>query len=105
MVDHAQAVIVDVAHRMAQLCLDAGDPAGAEWAAHQSLLASPGNEALFRDRMQAAEATGNPAGVEAVMDELCEFIEGGNPYDTLHPETIATYEKLSKRRRHEAAAG
>jgi hypothetical protein len=90
---------------MAQLCLDAGDLAGAEWAAHQGLRASPGNEALFRDRMQAADAAGNPAGVEAVMDELCEFIEGGNPYDTLHPETIATYEKLSKRRRHEAAAG
>ncbi|MGH9010467.1 MAG: hypothetical protein ACRDYF_11580 [Acidimicrobiia bacterium] len=105
LVGHAEATVVDVAHRMAQLCLEADDPAGAQWAAHHGLLASPGNEVLFRDRMEAAHAAADPAGVEAVMDELCDFIEGGNPYDTLHPDTIATYEKLSKRRRHEAAAG
>jgi nucleotide-binding universal stress UspA family protein len=105
LVGHAEATVVDVAHRLAQLCLEAGDPGGAEWAAHHGLLASPGNEALFRDRMEAAYAAGDPARVEAVMDELCDFIEGDNPYDTLHPDTIATYEKLSKRRRHEAAAG
>jgi hypothetical protein len=49
--------------------------------------------------MAAANAAGNPAGVEAVMEELCEAIEAGNPFDTLHPETLALYEKLSKRQR------
>jgi len=55
----------------------------------EGLLASPGNEALFRDRMLAADAAGNPAAVEAIMDEVCDFIDGSNPYDALHPETLA----------------
>jgi nucleoid-associated protein YgaU len=99
LVAHAEALVVEAAHRMATLCMEHDDPASADWAARQGLLASPGNEALFRDRMAAANAAGNPAGVEAVMEELCEAIEAGNPFDTLHPETLAMYEKLSKRQR------
>jgi hypothetical protein len=94
--DGVAPVIVD---RMATLCMEHGDPASADLAARQGLLASPGNEALFHDRMAAANAAGNPAGVEAVMEELCKAIEAGNPFDTLHPETLAMYEKLSKRQR------
>jgi hypothetical protein len=105
LVAHAEALIVDAAHRLVELCLKRDDPAGADWAARQGLLASPGNEALFRDRMLAADAAGNPAAVEAVMDELCDFIDGGNPYETLHPETLATYERLSRRRLQRAGFG
>jgi hypothetical protein len=99
LVAHAEALVVEAADRMAKLCVEHGNPAAADWAARQGLIASPGNEALFRHRMVAADAAGNPAGVEAVMEELCEAVEAGNPFDTLHPETLALYEKLSKRQR------
>jgi hypothetical protein len=51
--------------------------------------------------MLAADAAGNPAGVEAVLDELCQVVEALEPYDALHPETLAVYERVS--RRHQAA--
>ncbi len=99
LVARTDAVIVDAAHRLAQLCLDAGDIRSAEWALSQGLLASPGNELLYRDRMLAADAAGNPAGVEAVLDELCQVVEALEPYDALHPETLAVYERVSRKRR------
>ena len=68
-------------------------------AAGQGLLASPGDEVLYRERMLACDLAGNPAGVEAVMDELVAVAEALEPYDTLHPATIALYERLSHRRR------
>jgi hypothetical protein len=34
-----------------------------------------------------------------------EAIEAGNPFDTLHPETLAMYEKLSKRQRLRLGGG
>jgi len=71
----------------------------AEWALSQGLLASPGNELLYRDRMLAADAAGNPAGVEAVLDELCQVVEALEPYDSLHPETLGVYESVSRKRR------
>jgi hypothetical protein len=33
------------------------------------------------------------------MDELVAAAEALEPYDTLHPETVALYERLSHRRR------
>jgi hypothetical protein len=49
--------------------------------------------------MLACDLAGNPAGVESVMDELCEVVETLQPYDELHPETLALYERISHRRR------
>jgi hypothetical protein len=49
--------------------------------------------------MLACDLAGNPAGVEAVMDELGAVAEALEPYDTLHPETITLYNQLSHRRR------
>ena len=40
--------------------------------------------------MLACDLAGNPAGVEAVMDELVAAAEALEPYDTLHPETVAS---------------
>lgn len=94
-----EAAAADAAHTLAQLYLEAGDPAGATWAANQGLKAALGDEILFRDRMLACDLAGNPAGVERVMDELCEVVEALEPYDALHPETLALYERISHRRR------
>ncbi|HEV2071928.1 MAG TPA: bacterial transcriptional activator domain-containing protein [Acidimicrobiales bacterium] len=68
--------IVDAAHRMATLCLADGDPEGARWAAQQGLLASPGNEQLFRDRMVAEDLAGNPA----VSDEFASLVDDEDLY-------------------------
>ncbi|MEW6473544.1 MAG: BTAD domain-containing putative transcriptional regulator [Actinomycetota bacterium] len=92
-----QALVVDNAHRMVELCLAAADPSGADWAARQGLLASPGNEILYRDRMLAADAAGNPAGVHAAMAELCDVLETDDLTDRVHPDTLALYEELTSK--------
>ena len=75
-----------------------GDAAGAEWAARQGLLVSPYDERLFRILMRAADAAGNPAGVEAVMAELLRLVgDDIEPYDSVHPETYDLYRSLSRR--------
>jgi DNA-binding SARP family transcriptional activator len=92
-----EATVADAAHRLAELCLDAGDAEGAHWAVRQGLRASPGNEQLYRDQMRAANAAGNPAGVEAAWEELGRMAEEEEPYDGLDPATVATYRELSRR--------
>lgn len=99
LVARIETVAGDAAHHLAQLALAARDPDLAQWAACQGLRASPADEVLYRDRMLACDLAGNPAGVEAVMDELVAAAEALEPYDTLHPETVALYERLSHRRR------
>jgi DNA-binding SARP family transcriptional activator len=96
-----EAAIVDVADYLAALLLDAGDHAGAQWAARRGISTAPYDERLYRKLMLAADAAGNPAGVEAVMDELLLRIDEENlePYDTLHDETRALYERLTHHHR------
>jgi hypothetical protein len=90
----AEAAIADASHRLAELCLAAGAHASANWAANRGLKACPGDEALYRDRMRACHLGGNPRGVEAAFEELCEFVDTLEPYDALQPETLATYQEL-----------
>ncbi|HVM40755.1 MAG TPA: BTAD domain-containing putative transcriptional regulator, partial [Acidimicrobiia bacterium] len=92
------ADIGDAAHRLAMLCLETGDARGAWWATGQGLLASPLNEQLHRDRMLAADAAGDPAGVERVMLDLCRAVdvEPAQMHEVLHPLTVETYERLSR---------
>ena len=94
-----EAITADAALLLAEWHFDRRDTTKAMWAAGQGLLASPGDERLFRIRMRAHDQAGNPAGVESVMDELCRIVEALEPFDDLHPETVALYEELSRRRR------
>lgn len=94
---HVGALVVDTAHRMVELCLAAGDATGAAWAARQGLLASPGNEILYRHRMVAADAAGNAAGVHAAMAELCDLLETDDLTDRVHPDTLLLYEQLTSK--------
>jgi hypothetical protein len=89
-----------VADRLAVMLLDAGDYAGARWAARRGLLAAPYDERLYRRLMLAGDAEGGPSAVEGVMDELLLRLEGEGlePYDTLHQETRALYERLLRNR-------
>lgn len=95
-----EAKVVDVATSLAEHFLELGDASGAEWAARLGLKASHYDERLYRVLMRAADAAGNPAGVERVMDELMSVVaEEVEPYDMVHPETAALYARLARGRR------
>ena len=93
-----EAGIVDLACRYARHCLKAFDAPGAEWSARQGLRVSPYDERLYRVLMNAADVAGNPAGVESVMAELVHLVaDDVEPFDAVHPETLALYRQLSRR--------
>jgi hypothetical protein len=93
-----EAVVVDLACRHAEYLLEIHDAAGAEWAARQGLRVSPYDERLYRILLRVADAAGNPAGVEAIMAELTHVVaDDVEPFDTVHPETLALYRSLSRR--------
>ena len=110
--------VVDLALRLAEHRLGAGDGRRAAWAARRGLLASPYDERLYRILLRAADLEGNPAGVEAAMAELVLLVAGGDSgylvtgvrtpvsnhhlaqraIDLVHPDTAALYRALSRRR-------
>jgi DNA-binding SARP family transcriptional activator len=96
-----ETTIAEVAERLALRCLDLGDHSAANWAARRGLLASPYDERLYRLLMRAADAAGNPAGVDAVWTELLSVLDADLELvdDELHPETIALYAALRPRGR------
>lgn len=90
--------VVDVAHLLAKERMDVDDLEGALWATGQGLLAAPGDEQLFRDRMLIFDAAGNPAAVESVMAELLAFVPGVDPTEACHPETVEVYRRCGRGR-------
>ena len=75
-----------------------GDPRGAEWSARKGLLVSPYDERLYRMLLRAADAAGNPGGVESVMAELVRIVaDEVEPVESVHPSTLALYRSLSRR--------
>jgi DNA-binding SARP family transcriptional activator len=95
---NVEAVVVDLASRYAEYCLTAGDPNDAEWSARQGLRVSAYDERLYRVLLKAADAAGNPAGVESVMAELVHLVADDiEPFDAVHPETLDLYRSLSRR--------
>ena len=94
-----EAAVVDLSGRLAGAYLRAGDPRSAEWAARKGLLVSPYDERLYRMLLRAADASGNPAGVEAVMTELIRLVADDiEPLDSVHPSTMDLYRSLTRRR-------
>ena len=94
-----EAAIVDLSGRLAGSCLATGNARGAEWAARRGLLVSPYDERLYRMLMRAADAGGNPAGVESVMSELVKLVANEiEPLESVHPSTMELYRSLTRRR-------
>ena len=91
-----EAAIADAAHRLAGAYLDQNEPDQAIWAAMRGLLAAPADEVLYRDRMLAYDLAGNPAGIATVMLELEHVVESIEPWDSIHPDTIALYRRLTR---------
>lgn len=73
------ARVTEVAHRLAMHALAVLDVDRATWAVEQGLRAVPGCELLFRDRMRIADACGDPAGVDAALEELHGHLDGAWP--------------------------
>jgi DNA-binding SARP family transcriptional activator len=95
---NVEAVVVDLVSRYSEFCLSSGDPGGAEWSARQGLRVSAYDERLYRILLRAADAAGNPAGVESAMAELVRLVaEDVEPFDAVHPETLELYRTLSRR--------
>lgn len=93
----AERRVVNAAHHLAECALSAGDLERAEWAAGQGLRAAPGDEVLFRDRMLVAHAAGSTSAVESIMDELRAHLNGEDPLDALHPDTLELHHRLGQR--------
>jgi DNA-binding SARP family transcriptional activator len=97
-----EAAVVDLSGRLAGAYLATGRPADAQWAARKGLVVSPYDERLYRMLMRAADADGNPSGVEAVMSELVQLVSDDiEPFDSIHPATIDLYRALSRRKRRD----
>ena len=95
-----EAAVVDLSGRLAGTYLRQGDAQGAEWAARRGLVVSPYDERLYRMLMRAADAGGNPAGVDAAMAELLRLVADDiEPFDAVHPSTMDLYRQLSRRRK------
>ena len=73
---------------LAALAFEAGDLELVEWASRQGLKASPGDEALYRDRMKAAHTAGKPERVRKLFEELCRVVETDDPIEDLQESTI-----------------
>ena len=96
-----ESAIVDLSGRLAGERLRAGDPRGAELSARKGLLVSPYDERLYRMLLRAADAAGNPSGVESVMTELVRVVaDEVEPIESVHPSTLALYRSLSRRTEH-----
>ncbi|HLT11164.1 MAG TPA: peptidoglycan-binding protein, partial [Micromonosporaceae bacterium] len=87
--EHITAAIVDTAHRLAQLCLQADDTAGARWAAAQAWLADPsrGYDQPWRDLLLSHHRDGREAELRATFAELMRARDAEVPED-LDPETF-----------------
>src|SRR5665213_3994399 len=93
-----ESAVVDLSGRLAGARLRAGDAQGAEWSARQGLLVSPYDERLYRMLLRAADAAGNPGGVESVMADLVRVVaDEVEPIESVHPSTLALYRSLSRR--------
>ncbi|HEX3542284.1 MAG TPA: hypothetical protein VHT75_17755 [Acidimicrobiales bacterium] len=99
---HIEAEVADAADLAAGLYLDSGDALAARWAARRGLLAEPYTERLWVRLMEAADALGESQEIERIMDEMDLILELDGDFSALHPNTLAVYDRLSRRRRYPA---
>ena len=91
-----ETTLVDAAHRRAELALEAGDLARANWAARKGLAVVDGQESLYRVRMRAAAVAGDTDAVNAVYREAQRAAESYGFDEEVQPETHALYESLTR---------
>ncbi|WP_238005840.1 bacterial transcriptional activator domain-containing protein [Dactylosporangium sp. AC04546] len=89
------SAVVDTAHQLVRLCLEAGDTAGARRAVDQAWLADPArlDDHPWIDAMRVARADGRSAELRALFDDLVRTREVEVPED-LSPDTYAAINDL-----------
>jgi hypothetical protein len=88
------ALISDLAHRLATLVMTFGDLDRATWAVDRGLLANPGCELLYRDRLRIADARGDHAALDVIMRDLRTHAGAEDGWVT--PETLQLFERLKR---------
>lgn len=97
------ALVADTAHRLAVLRLGSGDPGGAMEAARAGLRLAFDDEALWRDLLRAAAATGEEAALSAVVNEISARAALDEVMPRMAPETEALIDELLPSWRSSAA--
>jgi MYXO-CTERM domain-containing protein len=92
------SAIIDVAHALAGLLLQAGDAAGAMEVARLALEVDRYDERPWRDLLEAHHLRGEGRQVALLVDQLLELLEV-EVDDELQPETAELIERLLPRRR------
>ena len=94
----AEELVAEIALRAADRSVDRGEVSMAVSAIRSGVLCAPFDERLYRCSMVAADAAGNPAGVEAAMRALAGTlgVELAELEAVAHPMTWATYQRLSQ---------
>jgi DNA-binding SARP family transcriptional activator len=92
------STIIDVAHALAGLLLQAGDVAGAMEVARLALEVDRYDERPWRDLLEAHHLRGEGRQVALLVDQLLELLEV-EVDDELQPETAELIERLLPRRR------
>jgi hypothetical protein len=90
----AAAQVADAAHRLAAVRLAGGDAPGAMGAARAGLRLAFDDELLWRDLLRAAQASGRPDLVRAVVDELCARTALDEVLPQMAPETEALIDEI-----------
>ncbi|MEN3308889.1 MAG: hypothetical protein V7603_5091 [Micromonosporaceae bacterium] len=80
---HLASGVVDTAHRLVELCLEGGDIATARWAVDQAWLADTerASDIAWRDLLRVADAEGNTAELEQLLDGLMQARDAEVPED------------------------
>ncbi|MEZ5233410.1 MAG: bacterial transcriptional activator domain-containing protein [Acidimicrobiales bacterium] len=100
-----ERAIVDAAHRLGELALVAGDHELARWAAERGLAVVPGQESLYRIRMQAAAVAGDSQGVvDALRDASAAAGEMGLWHEVQQETLQLLYELEGQRASGRGAA-
>ncbi|MEW9527012.1 BTAD domain-containing putative transcriptional regulator [Microbispora sp. NPDC049125] len=94
LVYEASARVSDAARRLARLLLDAGDAPGAMTAAQSGMRMSDEDEALWRELLRAAHATGDGAALQHWVTALRRRAASSRYQGRLVPETEALIEEL-----------
>jgi hypothetical protein len=71
-----------------------GDLDRATWAVDQGLLANPGCELLYRDRLRIADARGDHTALDEIMRDLRTHTGAEDSWVT--PETLQLFERLKR---------
>jgi hypothetical protein len=93
---HIASAIVDTAHQLVTLCLDAGDTTAARWAVEQAWVADPErlDDHPWLDLMRITAADGHNSELRTLVGQLVEAREVEVP-EELSPDTYREVDRLA----------